>query len=147
MSDQTNVAAVVASMPAPVSIAATPAAAIPTVSDQVTIDLGSFASMFLTQIAPAVAEGLGIGVEAVISTMPMGSILSDFIGPQVIAQYVSKGLTVAESVLSTSNVTIPAPTDGLASTYAITASSSASPAPAPAVETPSTPSPAAGHSK
>jgi len=106
---QVTVPAIVAKMPAPVSVQATPTSIIPTVSDQVEIDLGSFASMFLTQIAPAVAAGLGIGAEAVINTMPMGAIINEFIGPQVISQYVSKGLTVAEATLATANISIPAP--------------------------------------
>ena len=106
---QTPVAAIVADMPVPVSTAATPATTIQSVTAPAEIDLGSFASMFLTKIAPAVADALGIAVDAVINTMPMGAVITQFIGPTVISQYVSQGLTIAESALATSNLEIAAP--------------------------------------
>jgi hypothetical protein len=104
-------AVVVAAMPvpAPVAPAPPPPTAAPTVTQAVTIDFGSFASMFLQMVAPAAANALGIGVDALINTVPMGSILTSFLGPQVISQYVSQGLTVAEGAVAKGNITIANP--------------------------------------
>lgn len=71
----------------------------PTVSSPVEMDWGSMAAQMLrneTAIIEAAAAG---GMQVALSAMPFGSIVSMFIGPKVVKQYIDQGLTLLEGVL------------------------------------------------
>ena len=110
--------AVIVSTPATISVAAGAAAAVPvpvpnaprvtpTVSQDVRIDWGSWMAQALaheTVIIEAAAQG---AVDLALKSIPFGSLVSSFIGPTIIKQYVDMGLAALEGVLEPLSVTAP----------------------------------------
>lgn len=71
----------------------------PTVSESVKLDWGSAAAQFLkaeTQILESLAAG---GVALALNQIPFGSMISMFVGPKVVKQYVDQALTTLEGIL------------------------------------------------
>jgi hypothetical protein len=103
----TSVSALVAGMPAPAAAKpSTDTVSTPAVNAPSTIDVGDFAAQLLKSIAPAAADAAGIGIEAFLSTVPMGALITDFIGPTTISNYVGQAMTALEATVAGGNVVV-----------------------------------------
>lgn len=97
----------IASLPAPA--AAKPSMAVtqtPGLTGTTTLYLGDFAAQLLKAIAPAASQVMGVVVEDVVEKMPMGALISEFIGPTVISSYVSQALTTLEGLAAAGNIPV-----------------------------------------
>lgn len=96
-----------------VQTAAAPAAApVPTVSGAVTVDWGDWAAQALAAETPIIEAAAQAGISTALGAIPFGSVISSFIGPTVVNQYVAQGLTALEGVLAPEKLTI-APSNAL----------------------------------
>jgi hypothetical protein len=90
--------------PAP---APTPPRVTPTASQPVRIPWGHWLSQALaneTKIIEAAAQG---GANLALHAIPMGTVVSMFIGPQLIKQYVDMGLAALEGIVDPLSVEVP----------------------------------------
>lgn len=81
---------------------------VPTVSSAVTIDWGSWAAQILKHEAPIIEAVAAGGEQLILNQIPFGSLISMFIGPQVIQGYIDQGLTALEGMLATETTGVPA---------------------------------------
>lgn len=79
----------------------------PTVSGSVVIDWGSFVAQLLSHETPIVEAVAAGGVALALSAVPMGSFISNFIGPKLVSQYVDMALTAVEGGVSGQSITLP----------------------------------------
>lgn len=89
--------------PNPAPVAATPG--VPTVSTSVVIDWGSWLAQIFHQSETVIGATVGAVEGALLSTLPFGSIVSAFIGPQVIAGYVTAALHNLEGLIEGQTLT------------------------------------------
>lgn len=94
--------------PAPTS------APVPGIAGPVVVDWGDLAAQLLAHETPIVEAAAQTGVKVGLAAIPMGSFLSEFVGPAVVKQYVDQALTSLEDVLKGSSLTV-SPSEALAS--------------------------------
>jgi hypothetical protein len=87
---------------------------VPGIGGPVVVDWGDLAAQLLAHETPIVEAAAQTGVNVALATIPMGSFLSEFVGPAVTKQYVDQALTSLEDILKGSSFTI-APSAALAS--------------------------------
>lgn len=73
---------------------------VPAVFQPVVINWGDFATQFLKNAEPILAQLAAAGAEYAVGQLPFGAFLSGFIGPAVVSQYVSQAITALEGQLS-----------------------------------------------
>lgn len=84
-----------------------PASTVPTVSSSVTVDWGDWVAQLLQNETP-VLEALGeSAVASGLAMVPFGSIVSTFIGPTIVKQYVDQALVGLETLLEKENASVP----------------------------------------
>jgi hypothetical protein len=94
---------------------AAPAPAVPGVfgGTPVVVNWGDLAAQLLAHETPIIEAAAATGVKVGLATVPMGSFLSEFIGPTVTKQYVDQALVSLEDLLKGGTLTI-APNEALA---------------------------------
>jgi hypothetical protein len=86
--------------------ATSPARVTPTVGGQIRVDWGSAAAQFIAHEAPILEAAGAAAVAAGLKSLPFGAIVSTFIGPTLVNQYVGQALTTLEGVLNTQNFSV-----------------------------------------
>ena len=89
-------------------------APVPGIAGPVVVDWGDLAAQLLAHETPIVEAAAQTGVNLALGAIPMGSFLSEFVGPAVVKQYVDQALTSLEDVLKGSSLTV-SPSEALAS--------------------------------
>lgn len=92
---------------APVALAPVPTHA-PTVTQNVVIDWGSWISQALVHETPIIEAAAQAGATVALASLPFGSIVSGFILPKLVKQYVDMGLTAMEGAVDGKSVSVPA---------------------------------------
>jgi hypothetical protein len=87
---------------------------VPGIAGPVVVDWGDLAAQLLAHETPIMEAAAQTGVKFALATVPMGSFLSEFVGPTVTKQYVDQALTSLEDVLKGSSLTV-SPSEALAS--------------------------------
>jgi hypothetical protein len=90
-----------------------PTPGVPGIASPVVVDWGDWAAQLLAHETSAIEAAAQSGVKLGLATIPMGSFLSEFVGPQVTKQYVDQALTALEDVLKGGTLTI-SPSNALA---------------------------------
>lgn len=86
---------------------AAPSGVVPTTSSPVVIDWGDWASQLINHEAAVVEKLADAGIGAALSAVPFGSVVSTFVAPQVVDQYVGQAVTALSGLVKGQSLTIP----------------------------------------
>jgi putative chitinase len=113
MPDPTTVSPNVAAMPTPAPLVPTapPPATNPSAPPPIVVDYGDMAAQIFADAEPILAAVGQGAARLALSAIPMGSFISDFIGPTVISRYVSQAITAVAGSLKGQALTIANPND------------------------------------
>jgi Mannosyl-glycoprotein endo-beta-N-acetylglucosaminidase len=96
----------------PVVPAAPATPATPVVAPPVVVDWGDFADQLISTLEPAAANAINAGVDLAAGEIPGGSLLLDFIGQNMVSQFVASGATSIEALLKGKSLSV-SPTNAL----------------------------------
>lgn len=98
-------------IPAPLVPVAPPPATNPSAPPPIAVDYGDMAAQILADAEPILAMAAQGAAGLALSAIPLGSFISNFIGPTVISQYVSQAITAVAGSLKGQALTIADPND------------------------------------
>lgn len=87
---------------------ATVARVTPTVAQAVRVDWGSWIAQLLDHEKPIIEAAASGGISLALHQLPFGTLVSAFIGPTLVQQYVDQALAAVEPLLASKSLSVPA---------------------------------------
>ena len=98
--------AAVPAVPDVTSPSATTPRVVPTVSQPIRVDWGSWAEQFLVHETAMIETGVNLGIGAAETLIPGGFMIKMFVGTQVVDGLIEQGLKVLEGILDKQAITV-----------------------------------------